>query len=133
MTTYGYPSADGSVPAPTSPPPQCQAKYPNISVIGLTGPSFQLELTFMPGGGPFNRIGYTMPAVLAIGAAGGWSNIARGLIATRTAPISTQMDFDIRSGLASGPDDANGLDIFALDINRARENQVGTDAYIASH
>ena len=120
MKTYGYP---GSMPAPTSPAPPCQSAYPNISAVGQGGPMIQINIPVAPGGGPFNKIGWTMPAGL-VASAGGFESIARGLVATRTAPISLGISSAIRNIFTTAVDGAGILDLLALDILRGRHNQV---------
>ena len=109
---FGYPKP-GIAPPTVNPPPPCQALYPNVSVVGTTGPSPNI-----PGWG------YGLPAIIVGGAAGGFENIARGLLSTRTSPISTRVTAGLRDGQATDQSTAITVDLIAMDITRARHNQV---------
>jgi hypothetical protein len=108
---FGYPRA--GIAPPTIPPPPCQASYPNVSVVGTTGPSPNI-----PGWG------YGLPATIVAGAAGGFENIARGLISTRTSPITPRVTAGLRDGQGTDQSTAIMVDLLAADITRARHNQV---------
>jgi hypothetical protein len=59
-----------------------------------------------------------------VASAGGFESIARGLIATRTAPIGPGITSAIRNIFTSAVDGALAVDLLGVDILRGRHNQV---------